>query len=139
MNCCNFTGRLTRDPELKRTMSNKAYVDFYLAVPRRDKAKTTDFIPCIAWNATAETMANYLSKGSQIEVTGKFEDQPYEKNGEKRHKYQIVVSSIGFLGSSDKPAEEKNTEPVKAPPVEDTGYYQPSLDEDDESMLPFDI
>ena len=139
MNICTFTGRLVKEIELKQTTGGKTYADFTIAVPRRDKDKNTDFIYCRAWNSQAEAISNYLRKGSLFELTGRLEVQQHERDGQKQTRYMIVVSTIGFL-ESGKQAEEKKPEPVQTPPpVTDQGYFQPSLDETDEAMLPFDV
>lgn len=125
MNNCNFTGRLTKDPELKHTSSGTALLDFTLAVDRRDKEKNTDFIPCKAWSTTAETMSNYLRKGSLIAINGRLESRSYEKEGQKRYIYEIVVNSFEFL-------EKRAADPAPA-----TAPTPPPVVE--EELLPFSI
>ena len=133
MNNCNFTGRLTKDPELKRTSGGTAVLDFTLAVDRRDKDKHTDFIPCKAWTQTAETMSNYLRKGSLIAINGRLESRSYDANdGSKRTVYEIVVNSFEFL-------EKRAADPVSTtpppPPVSEEAYTS----EDDDPALPFSL
>jgi hypothetical protein len=65
MNNCNFTGRLTKDPELKTTQSGKKYLRFCLAVDGikdKDGNKTADFVDCIAWNKSGEIIAQYKTQ-----------------------------------------------------------------------------
>lgn len=141
MNNCNFVGRLTKDPELKRTAGGISYVDFDLAVDRRDKDKNTDFIPCTAWRSTADALCTYMSKGSLIEVIGRLESRSYEKDGEKRTRYVINVTSLGFLGGS-KAAEQKKQETAPTPPPvsEETYIAQENMDlADYEDTLPFSL
>lgn len=121
MNNCNFTGRLTKDPELKHTSSGTALLYFNLAVDRRDKDKNTDFIPCKAWSTTAETMSNYLRKGSLIAINGRLESRSYED----RIMYEIVVNSFEFL-------EKRAADPAPA-----TAPTPPPVVE--EELLPFSI
>ena len=91
-------GRMTRDPELKYTSGGKAYTSFTLAVQKtKDDA---EFIDCIAWEKTAETIAEYFRKGRKILVQGRLNVSSYEQNGEKRKSTKVVVSSFEFVESS---------------------------------------
>lgn len=95
-------GRLTRDPELNfQANSGMAICRFRLAVTRPFKKDETDFINCIAFNKRAETIAQYLTKGRQLAVTGSIRTGSYDaKDGTKRYTTDIVVDSFEFIGSS---------------------------------------
>ena len=98
MNVVMLMGRMTRDPELKYTSGGKAYTSFTLAVQKtKDDA---EFIDCIAWEKTAETIAEYFRKGRKILVQGRLNVSSYEQNGEKRKSTKVVVSSFEFVESS---------------------------------------
>ena len=98
MNVVILMGRMTRDPELKYTSGGKAYTSFTLAVQKtKDDA---EFIDCIAWEKTAETIAEYFRKGRKILVQGRLNVSSYEQNGEKRKSIKVVVSSFEFVESS---------------------------------------
>ena len=98
MNVVILMGRMTRDPELKYTSGGKAYTSFTLAVQKmKDDA---EFIDCIAWEKTAETIAEYFRKGRKILVQGRLNVSSYEQNGEKRKSTKVVVSSFEFVESS---------------------------------------
>ena len=98
MNIAILMGRMTRDPELKYTSGGKAYTSFTLAVQKtKDDA---EFIDCIAWEKTAETIAEYFRKGRKILVQGRLNVSSYEQNGEKRKSTKVVVSSFEFVESS---------------------------------------
>ena len=98
MNVVILMGRMTRDPELKYTSGGKAYTSFTLAVQKtKDDA---EFIDCIAWEKTAETIAEYFRKGRKILVQGRLNISSYEQNGEKRKSTKVVVSSFEFVESS---------------------------------------
>ena len=74
MNNCNFTGRITKDAELKTSQNNKSYCYFCIAVDDgkdADGNKATNFIDCIAYNSQAEFLANYIKKGDLLGVTGR--------------------------------------------------------------------
>lgn len=95
-------GRLTRDPELNFAAgTGTAVARFTLAVTRPFKKEETDFINCIAFNKRAETIAQYLTKGRQLAVTGSIRTGSYDaKDGTKRYTTDIVVDSFEFIGSS---------------------------------------
>jgi single-strand DNA-binding protein len=116
MNSCNFTGRLTKDPELKTTQGGKNYTRFCLAVDGikdKDGNKTADFVDCIAWNKSAEIIAQYARKGSKLGVSGRLHTTTYEKDGEKRKAVDVVVNEFELLDSKPKeqtaPAEQAET------------------------------
>jgi len=91
-------GRMTRDPELKYTSGGKAYANFTLAVQKtKDDA---EFIDCVAWEKTAETIAEYFRKGRKILLQGRLNVSSYEQNGEKRKSTKVVVNSFEFVESS---------------------------------------
>lgn len=102
MNSFNGIGRLTRDVELKKTGTGKSVVNFTVAINRRfgkDKDKA-DFLNCVAWNKTADFMANYLSKGALVSIEGRIETGSYEDNDGKRvYTTDVVVDNLQALES----------------------------------------
>lgn len=112
MNSVNLIGRLVREPELKYTQSGLAVLRFTVAVDRklskdkREEAQannqpTADFISCTAFGKTAEVIANYHSKGSQIAVEGRIQTGSYEKDGRRIYTTDVLVNSITFVGSKN--------------------------------------
>ena len=103
MNKVILIGRLTKDPELNFAAgSGTAVTRFSLAVTRPFKKDETDFINCIAFGKTGETIAQYLTKGRQLAVTGSIRTGRYDaKDGTKRYTTDVVVDSFEFIGSSD--------------------------------------
>ena len=97
MNCIQLVGRLTRDPELKKSNSGKAYIRFSLAVDRPFTSDQTDFINCVVFGKTAEVMNKYVRKGHRIGLTGRLQTNKYEHNGEKRISFDVMVDNIEFL------------------------------------------
>ncbi len=101
VNSVVLIGRLTKDPELRTTGSGTPVVSFTLAVNRRFKSQgqpEADFINCVAWNKTAETMARYLHKGSLIAITGRIETRNYEnQQGQRVYVTEVVADSFDFL------------------------------------------
>lgn len=109
-----LAGRLTADPELRRTQSGIAVASFNLAVDQdyksQDGERGVDFIPIVAWRNTAEFAEKYLEKGQMAIVSGRLTSRRYEdKNGNKRTAYEVVANSIYFAGS--KPKSEPDAAP----------------------------
>ncbi len=107
-----LVGRLTRDPELKRTTSGASVTSFTVAIDNmtsKGGEKTTSFIPCTCWNKTAENVAKYCGKGSMVGVDGRLNQRSYEdKSGAKRSIIEVVAESVQFLekkGSNEDVAE----------------------------------
>lgn len=99
-------GRLTRDPELRRTQSGTAVASFALAVDRDYKAKgaekETDFVDIVAWRNTAEFASKYFSKGRMAVVEGRVQVRSYtDKEGNKRRAFEVVAENI-YFGDSKK-------------------------------------
>lgn len=101
MNKVILIGRLTRDPELNFAAgSGTAVTRFGLAVKRPFKKDESDFINCVAFGKTGETIAQYITKGRQLAVTGSIRTGSYDaKDGSKRYTSDIVVDSFEFLGN----------------------------------------
>lgn len=103
-----LVGRLTREPEVRKTGSGMSVCSFTLAVNRR-KAKNApantpdaDFIGCVAWNQTADLMGTYLHKGSQIGVEGRIQTRNYDdpnNPGKKVYVTEVVAEQVSFLES----------------------------------------
>ena len=94
-------GRMTRDPELRRTNSGTAVASFSLAVDRDFKSqsgeKETDFIDVVAWRNTAEFVSKYFSKGRMAVVEGRLQLRDWtDKDGNKRRTAEIVADSVYF-------------------------------------------
>ena len=103
MNKVILIGRLTKDPELNFAAgTGTAVTRFTLAVTRPFKKDETDFINCIAFGKTGETIAQYLTKGRQLAVTGRIQTGSYDaKDGTKRYTTDIVVDSFEFIGNGN--------------------------------------
>ena len=156
-------GRLTRDPELRRTGSGVAVASFTLAVDRdfgsRDSGeKETDFIDIVAWRNTAEFVSKYFTKGRMAVVSGRLQIRNWnDKDGNKRRSAEVVADNVyfgdskregGFDQSYGQPAysQPSYSQPQYSQPY--GGYQQspapapaPASDfamlEDDDSELPF--
>ena len=95
-------GRLTKNPELRRTGTGKAVVSFTIACDKPGKDAGADFIPCVAWEKTGEFINQYFTKGSQIVLEGRLESRQYEtQEGQKRTVLEVVVSQAHFCGKKE--------------------------------------
>ena len=103
MNKVVLIGRMVADPELNYAAgTGKAVSKFRLAVARPFKKDETDFINCIAFGKTGETIAQYLTKGRQVAVTGSIRTGSYDaKDGTKRYTTDVVVELFEFIGNSN--------------------------------------
>lgn len=101
MNKVILIGRLTKDPELRFAAgTGNAVTRFSLAVTRQFKRDEADFINCVAFGKQAETIAQYLTKGSQIAVTGNIRTGSYDaQDGSKRYTTDVAVETFEFVGS----------------------------------------
>lgn len=96
-------GRLTKDPELKKTDSGKNVSNVTLAVPRSYKNPEgqydTDFIDCVLWNNVAESTTEYCHKGDLLGIKGRIQTRSYEKDDEKKYVTEVVAEKVTFLSS----------------------------------------
>ena len=115
MNNIQLLGRITKDLEQKTTTSGKSVCSFDIAVTRKFNKGITDFIPCVVWDKTCETMCKFVKKGQLIAIDGSLYTRKYEdKNGNNRTAYEVNVNNFYF-------AESKKTSNVdiSADPLQD--------------------
>ena len=120
-------GRLTRDPELRRTQSGTPVTSFSLAVDRDYKTqsgeKETDFIDVVAWRATAEFVAKYFTKGRMAVVEGRLQIRAWQdKEGNNRRSAEVVADNV-YFGDSKRDAAGDNSGYSPAPSY---GYSAPA-------------
>lgn len=106
-------GRLTRDPELRRTGSGIAVANFTVAVDRdfssQSGEKETDFIDCVAWRQTGEFVSKYFKKGSMAAVSGRLQIRTWtDKDGNKRKAAEIVADNV-YFGASKRESDSGGT------------------------------
>ncbi|HEY3425811.1 MAG TPA: single-stranded DNA-binding protein [Negativicutes bacterium] len=105
MNIVILSGRLGRDPETKYTANGKAVTNFVLAVDRGyGDNRQTSWINCVAWEKTAETIANTLCKGRKIAVTGEWVQRTYDKDDKKKSVHECLIRTFEY-GDSKQAAE----------------------------------
>ena len=143
-------GRLTRDPELRRTGSGVAVTSFSLAVDRdfgnRDSGeRETDFIDCVAWRQTGEFVSKYFTKGRMAVVSGRLQIRSWtDKDGNKRRTAEVVADNV-YFGDSKRDGDSGSN--YSAPAGNSFGGYSapaassPASDfamlSDDDAQLPF--
>ena len=124
LNHITIMGRLTRDPELRRTGSGVAVASFTVAVDRdmapQGQEKETDFIDCVAWRQTGEFVSKYFTKGRMIVVSGRLQIRSWnDKDGNKRRTAEVVADNCYF---GDSKREDGNQGGYSAPAG---GYNNP--------------
>ena len=131
-------GRLTRDPELRRTQNGTAVAGFALAVDRdyknADGTKETDFIEVVAWRSSAEFVSKYFANGRMAVVEGRLQIRDWQdKDGNKRRNAEVVADNV-YFGDSKKEGDSSGGYKAagKAVDVEpDTGDFAEVEDEGD--------
>ena len=153
LNHITIMGRLTRDPELRRTGSGIAVASFTLAVDRDFGGKDggereTDFIDCVAWRQTGEFVSKYFTKGRMAVVSGRLQIRNWnDKEGNKRRTAEVVADNVYFGDSKrDDQGSASYANPYgSASAVNNYGGYSvpsaPASDfamlDDDDAQLPF--
>lgn len=132
-------GRLTRDPELKRTQSGTAVTSFALAVDRDFKGqngeKETDFIDIVAWRNTAEFVSKFFTKGRMAVVEGRLQMRDWtDKDGNKRRAAEVVADNV-YFGDSKSEGTGRGTAPAYSAPAGAQNDFAEIGEEDGE--LPF--
>ena len=97
-----LVGRMTRDPELRRTSTGAAVASFTIAMNRnftnQNGERQADFIPCVVWNKTAENVSRYCAKVSLVGVDGRLQSRQFEnQDGRRVTVVEVVCDSVQFL------------------------------------------
>lgn len=146
LNVIAIQGRLAADPEMRQTTTGKRVCTFRIACDRGRKDANgnsqTDWIPCTAWEKTAEFIYKYFQKGSMIAVDGRLQSRQYQdKNGQNRIAVEIVANNVNFCGSKESTstapqnAAQRPAAPSQRTQGEPYADYAPI--DDDEGDLPF--
>ena len=139
-------GRLTRDPELRRTGTGVAVTSFTVAVDRdfgnrENGERETDFIDCVAWRQTGEFVSKYFAKGRMAVVSGRLQIRNWtDKEGNKRRTAEVVADNV-YFGDSKREGDSGNA--YSAPAF--GGYSAPAaapasdfaMLDDNDAQLPF--
>ena len=134
LNHITAAGRLTKDPELRRTQNGVAVASFTIACDRDIKDasgnKQPDFIDCVAWRNTAEFVDKYFTRGRMVIVSGRLQTREWtDKNGNKRRNAEILAESV-YFGDSKRSGEntEKNETKEAAKTID---FNQVEIDDDE--------
>ena len=128
MNKAILIGRLTRDPELRYTDSNRAVCQFSIAIDRpftnqSTGQRETDFINIVVWDKQAENVGKYMTKGRLVAVEGRIQTRNYDNNeGKKVYVTEVVASNIQFLESKNATTGNNGFNSMPEPPVEKSPY-----------------
>jgi single-strand DNA-binding protein len=133
-----LVGRLTRDPELKRTTTSKSVCRFDIAMSRRFKDQVTGewkdsdptFVPIIVWGDQAERCAERLKKGIPVYIEGRLQTSSWQStDGSKRSRLEVVASRVQFLVKMEQSQERSN--------VSENEYVSDSNVDIDDEEVPF--
>jgi single-strand DNA-binding protein len=104
-NQVTLMGNLTRDPELRQIPSGHSVCSFSLALNRSYKnssgewQEATDYVDVVAWAGLGERVAQYVTKGRPVLVSGRLQSRSWEQDGQKRSKLEVIALDVTFLGS----------------------------------------
>lgn len=133
-----MVGRMTRDPELRRTGSGAAVTSFTLALNRNYNSadgQQADYISCVVWNKVAENVAQYCSKGSLVGVEGRLRSRTYDNaQGQRVYVTEVVCDSVQFLETKpkDKYEEQQYHQQAQAPV---NSYQQPVQNQQQDNFM----
>lgn len=139
-----LTGRLTRDPEVRRTANGTSVCSFTLAVDRQFRNKNgdrdADFINCVIWRKPAENFANFTHKGSLVGIDGRIQTRNYENNqGDRVYVTEVVVDQFALLDSRN--SNNQQGRPLQQKPQYSQQSAQPQANntptEISDASLPF--
>lgn len=139
-----LVGRLTKDPDLRYTANGTGVATFTLAVNRnftnQDGNRDADFINCVIWRKSAETLANYAKKGTLLGVTGRIQTRSYEnQQGQRVYVTEVVADNFQLLESrsnNEKRQDDKSQRNTNTNNVESDPFNGSSIDIGDDD-LPF--
>ena len=142
MNSTNHIGRLTADPELRRTGDGTAVCTFTLAVRRPGTKDTSDFIDFVAWRQSAEYLCKYGHKGDIVAASGSLQSRKWkDKNDNNRINWEIIANSVELLSSKRESQTGSNTTQQQNPYQGGNSYAQQNFQQvsDPDAKLPWEI
>jgi len=134
LNVCALMGRLTADPELRKTASDISVASFSIAVDRafvrQGEERQTDFINIVCWRQQAEFVCKYFKKGDMIAVNGHIQTRRYEDNqGNKRTAFDVVAENVSFTGSRRDSASQSEGGYAAAKPAAQNAAFSTGNDD----------
>ena len=141
MNSTNMIGRLTADPELRRTPDGTAVCTFTLAVKRPRVKDTSDFVDCVAWRQSAEYLTQYGHRGDIVAVSGPLTSRKWkDKNDNNRINWEIQADSVELLSSKKDSQAGGNASQKQNPYQGANSYAQQNFQQiSDDTKLPWEI
>lgn len=126
INRVTITGNLTRDPEVRNTQSGMSVMSLGVAVNDRRKNNQTgewedyaNFIDCTMFGTRAQSVSQYLSKGSKVAIEGKLRWSQWERDGQKRSKIEVIVDDLEFMSMDANQQNHQQPQQVNyAPPAQ---------------------
>jgi single-strand DNA-binding protein len=138
MNRVILVGRITKDPELKKTAQDISVINFTIAVNRnytdQQGEKQADFISCVVWRRQAENVAKYVSKGMLLGVEGRIQTRQYESETGMKYITEVLCDSVQFL--ENKSSNQSFEDPSSTKSQSDE-FYETSKKLAAEDDLPF--
>lgn len=138
-----IAGNLTRDPEIKYLPSGTAVSDISIAVNDKRKNQAGEwvddvsFIDVTFFGRSAEVLAEYTRKGSNVLVEGRLKQESWEKDGQKRSKVKIIAERMIMLGAKPQDGDQRREQPPSRPPQQQPPPQQQYTPPSDEGDLPF--
>lgn len=119
INSAVLAGRITKDPELRKTQTGKSVCSFVIACDRpktKDGESAADFISCVAWNQSADYLCSYAHTGDLIGVTGSIQTRSYDdQSGQRRYVTEVLVNRLTILSSVSRQQEQSQEKKQPAP------------------------
>lgn len=119
INSAVLAGRITKDPELRKTQNGKSVCSFVVACDRpktKDGESAADFISCVAWNQSADYLCSYAHTGDLIGVTGSIQTRSYDdQSGQRRYVTEVLVNRLTILSSVSRQQEQSQEKKQPAP------------------------
>lgn len=138
MNRVILVGRITKDPELKKTAQDISVINFTIAVNRnytdQQGEKQADFISCVVWRRQAENVAKYVSKGMLLGVEGRIQTRQYESETGMKYITEVLCDSVQFLENKSSNQSFEDSSSTKSQSDE---FYETSKKLAAEDDLPF--
>lgn len=132
-----LVGRMTRDPELRRTQNGSAVTSFTLAMnrpKRNDEEQQADYISCVVWNKVAENVEKYCSKGSLVGVEGRLRSRSYDNaQGQRVYVTEVVCDSVQFLET--KPRDKYEEQQYHSQSTYNPNQYQQPQNQQQDSFM----
>lgn len=119
INSAVLAGRITKDPELRKTQNGKSVCSFVVACDRpktKDGESAADFISCVAWNQSADYLCAYAHTGDLIGIQGSIQTRSYDdQSGQRRYVTEVLANRLTILSSVSRQQEQSQEKKEPAP------------------------